>query len=272
MDFASVKPPAIGEELTDDAFLGGRLRCWQPRKGFRAGIDSVLLAAAVPVQAGETVFEAGTGPGVAALCLLARVADARVAGVEVNPAYAELARANAARNDLAERLHVIEGDALRAGKADGPGAPDELRPGTFDHAFANPPFHAAVAAQASPDAGKAAAHVGAAPLEQWVRALARMVRPKGTVTLIMPAPALPELLSAMQAVRLGGIAIAPLWPRAGRAASRVIVQARRGVKTPARLLPGLVLHDGGNAFTEEAERILRQAAPFPWAANGDTAT
>ena len=249
--------------LTDDAFLGGRLCILQPARGFRAGVDSVLLAAAVPARAGEMVFEAGTGPGVAALCLLSRVPGVRGVGVEVNPDYAGLARRNTERNELAGRLTVITGDALRAGKKDGPPG---LAPGTFDHAFANPPFHAAGAAQASPEPGKAGAHVlaEAAPLSEWVRALARMVRPKGTVTIVQPAAALPELLSAMIEAKLGEITIAPIWPRAGAPASRVLVRARRGVKTPAELLPGLVLHKDGNAFTDETERILRHGAAFPW--------
>ena len=250
------------EELTDDAFLGGRLRILQPRKGFRAGVDSVLLAAAVPAKEGDKVFEAGTGPGVAALCLLARVPEARVVGVEINPDYADLARRNAERNHLGDRLTVLAGDALRAGKQDGPA---ELAPGTFDHAFANPPFHAAGAAQVSPQPGKATAHVlpEDAPLAAWVRALARMVRPRGTITLIQPAEALPGLLAAMHDARLGGIMIAPLWPRAGRPASRVLVRAVRGVKTPTQLLPGLTLHGQGHAFTRQAEAILRHAASFP---------
>ena len=248
--------------LTDDAFLGGRLRILQPAKGFRAGIDSVLLAAAVPAREGETVFEAGTGPGVAALCLLGRVPGAHVTGVEINPDYAELARRNAERNHLADRLAVITGDALRAGKKDGLAG---LEPGTFHHAFANPPYHAAARAPASPEPGKAAAHVlpGDVPLSEWVRALARMVRPRGTITLVQPAEALPVLLPAMRDAKLGGILIAPIWPRAGKAASRVLVRAVRGVNTPARLLPGLTLHGEGHAFTPEAEAILRHAAPFP---------
>ncbi len=248
--------------LTDDAFLGGRLRILQPRKGFRAGVDSVLLAAAVPARPGERVFEAGTGPGVAALCLLKRVEGARVVGVEANPDYAELARLNASRNDLADAFEVITGDALRAGKRDGPA---ELQPGTFDHAFANPPYHAADAAQPSPHADKASAHVlMEAPLADWVRALARMVRPKGAITIIQPTAALPELLAAMREAKLGEIAITPIWPRAGEPAIRVLVRARRNVRTPAKLSPGLTLHKSGNAFTEEAERILRHGAAFSW--------
>ena len=37
-------------EPTDDAFLGGGLRILQPKEGYRAGIDAVLLAAAAPVR------------------------------------------------------------------------------------------------------------------------------------------------------------------------------------------------------------------------------
>ena len=39
-------------ELTDDAFLGGRLRVLQPRTGYRAGNDPVVLAAAVDAAQG----------------------------------------------------------------------------------------------------------------------------------------------------------------------------------------------------------------------------
>ena len=73
----------IPPSLTEDGFLGGRLRILQPEKGVRAGIDSVFLAAAVPAHTGDSVFEAGIGPGVAALCLLARSPGVEVTGVEV---------------------------------------------------------------------------------------------------------------------------------------------------------------------------------------------
>ena len=35
-------------DLTCNDFLGGRVRLYQPVKGYRAGVDPVLLAAAVP--------------------------------------------------------------------------------------------------------------------------------------------------------------------------------------------------------------------------------
>ncbi|KGJ16313.1 methyltransferase, partial [Paracoccus sanguinis] len=47
----------------DDAFLGGRLVLRQPARGYRAGMDAVLLAAACPARPGARVLELGCGAG-----------------------------------------------------------------------------------------------------------------------------------------------------------------------------------------------------------------
>ena len=49
---------------TADEFLGGKLLIKQPRNGYRAGIDPVLLAASVNAKAKQTVLELGCGVGV----------------------------------------------------------------------------------------------------------------------------------------------------------------------------------------------------------------
>lgn len=251
---ANAPHPVVPPSLTEDGFLGGRLRILQPEKGYRAGIDSVFLAACVPCGPGETLMEAGIGTGVAALCVLARMPNVHVTGVEVAARHAMLAEENAKRNSFASNVRVIHGDVkdcLRRDLAQWPA------PGSFNHVFANPPYYEQEKVQASPNASKAQAHsFGAADLELWIKVLYTMVTLRGTCTLVHRAESLGSILAAMQD-RFGDIRVAPLYAREGMAASRVIVQGVKGSRAPLQLLPGLVLHATGNQFSPEAEAILR---------------
>ncbi len=244
-------------DLTEDAFLGGRVRLRQPAGGPRAGIDPVLLAAAVPARPGQRVLDVGTGSGVAACCLAGRVAGVRITGLELLPEMAALARANATLNGLDgedgagdSSFEVVTGDLSAP--------PAGLMPGGFDHVMANPPFQAAGHGTVPPGLVKAAAHVeGAAALEAWVAFCLRMARRKGTVTIVHRADRLDALLAALWG-RAGQTVVYPLWPRAGVAAKRVVVRSRKGVAGPLVLSPGLVLHHAGSRdFTPEAEAVLR---------------
>lgn len=235
--------------------LGGRVTLFQPADGYRAAIDPVLLAAAVPAVAGERVLELGCGTGAALLCLAARVPDLTVTGLEVQEIAAGLARRGAMESGLEQRVAVLDGDLAAL--------PTDLRPNSFDHVLANPPFWPAGRHTPSPSGHKAASHGEfAGDLGLFVRAALRLLKSRGRLTLIYPAERLDHLLS-MLAGRFGDVRVLPLWPRAGVPARRVIVSARRDAKGPLSLLPGLALHGQGQGYTPEVEAILRDAAALP---------
>jgi tRNA1(Val) A37 N6-methylase TrmN6 len=85
-----------------------------------------------------------------------------------------------------------------------------------------------------------------------------MLRPRGGLTVIHRADRVDELLVSLHK-KAGAVEVIPLWPRAGVAAKRVIVRARKGLKSPAVIHPGLVLHQADGRFTPQAEAILRGA-------------
>jgi tRNA1(Val) A37 N6-methylase TrmN6 len=238
-------------DLTDDGFLGGRLRILQPREGYRAATDPVLLAAATDVRAGQSVLELGCGAAVALLCLGSRVPGLRLSGVERQPAYAALARANAARNGLA--LDVVEGDLAEM--------PADLRR-AFDHVIANPPYHPPGRGTAARDPGREAALRQDTPLAVWIDAATRRLAPRGWLTLIQDSAQLPAVLRALDD-RMGSVSVLPLCPRAGRPATRVLLRACKGGRGAFRLLAPLVLHEGpahradGDDFTPELQSVLR---------------
>ena len=248
-DLPASDPAASDPLATEDGLLGGRVRLRQPAHGPRAAIDPVFLAAAVPAEPNQQILDAGCGAGAAMLCLAARVPQCRVIGLELQRDLVRLAGDNVLLNGMADRLSVMVGDLLRP--------PPRLSPGMFDHVMANPPFIEQGRGSRVADPAKAAATIeGDAALGDWVRFVLGMVRAKGTVTFIHRADRIDALLGQL-AGRAGGVVIFPLWPRAGQPASRVLVQARKGVAAPARLAPGLVLHEADGRFTAAADAILR---------------
>jgi tRNA1(Val) A37 N6-methylase TrmN6 len=243
------------KETTDDAFLGGALRILQPKAGFRAGMDSLLLAASIDGRG--HVLDVGAGVGVVGLAVARRVAEADVVLVERDPDLLELARANIARNGLLERARAIGADIARPLRELG-----ELsaRTESFDHVLANPPYYTLGRCTPARGGGKGAAHAMAGgELERWLRFMAAMVKPGGVVSLVHRADALGEVLAASRG-RFGGHAILPLHARPAAAASRVLVHAIKGSRAPLRLLAGVILHEDDGRFRAEIEAVLRSGA------------
>ena len=236
------------QEPHPDSLLDGKVSLRQSTSGYRAAIDPVLLAAATPAVAGR-VLDVGAGVGAAALCYASRVLGATVTGLELQPDLTAVAAENAARNELADRVTFTVGDLLRP--------PESITQTLFDHVMANPPYLPPGRGQAPPDPAKATAMIeGEADLLDWIEFCIRMVKPKGSITLVHRADRLDELLAYFHG-RAGGIVVVPLWPGGDRPAKRVILRARRDVRTPLRLTSGLTLHHELGGVTEEALSILR---------------
>ncbi len=246
------------DNLSCDDFLDGQIQIWQPKDGYRAATDPVLLAAAIDAKAGQNVLELGCGAGTALACLCYRVPDLNAHGLELQPDYAALAVRNGAHNGLKFSIHA--GDLLEM--------PKILRQQNFDHVFANPPFYAAKASSAPRDSGKNTAHREAgALLSDWISIGLRRLKPRGHFTIIHRTERLPDILAALEN-KAGDIHILPLSARKKREAGRVILRARKGAAGPLRLLAPLVLHTGnahsvdGENYTLDAKNILRNAQPI----------
>lgn len=250
-----VAPPQASE-VVENALLDGRVRLRQPARGYRAGMDAALLAAAVPAANADRVFEAGCGAGGALMQVAARCPGALLTGLERDPAMAALARENVTLNGLQERAAILTGDVAAGFRA------LDLAP--FDWAISNPPFFDDPSALRAPGPGKQAAWMADDGLAAWTALLLKAVREGGRIVVIHRADRLADLL-ALLAPKAGSFAIRPIHPFADEPAKRVLVQAIKTGKAPLRLLPPLVLHDRtGGKHTPQAEAILRGEAALDW--------
>lgn len=250
--------PPNNSDTTVDHLLNGRIALEQPRDGYRVAIDPVFLAAAVPAKSGEKILELGVGTGAAALCLLSRLPESMVTGIEIDPDMARLAQQNADRNGVAAKLQIILGDILSP--------PIELR-GGFDHVMMNPPYLADKKFSVSPSANKIQAHhEGEADLAAFIEMGIRHLIAGGTLTIIHRADRQAEILSLLAGsttgIKMGGVVVYPLWSGlkpdgTPKEAKRILVQAVRDSLVPFRLAAGLVLHGPHGGYTSQAEAILR---------------
>ena len=235
--------------LTEDTLLGGKVRLLQPRRGYRVAVDAVLLATAVDARSGERVLDLGAGVGSVGLCIAARVPGCAVVGIELQSALQEIAERNAVLNGTESRVRTMEHDLAA-------GLPADLGP--FDHVATNPPYLPAAVADPSPDRSKALATVeSSAGLARWLAVATAALKSAGTLTIIHRSDRLEEIVDHLTRLGFGEIATKLLPP-----AARVLVRARRCPILTRYISPPLMLHRTGGGYTDEAEAILRHAAPL----------
>jgi tRNA1(Val) A37 N6-methylase TrmN6 len=247
-------------ELTEDTFLGGRLRLRQPKSGHRAGHDAMLLAAATPARAGDRVVDFGAGVGAAGLALATRISGIQITLVEIDEALAELARGNAASNAIEAKIIAMD---LASGADVFAGA--GLAPDSVDVVLMNPPFNDSKRHRSSPDKSREIAHVAdAATLESWIRAARRILKSTGVLTLIWRADGLAQVLAALDR-GFGSLAILPVHGNTATPAIRVLIRAIKAGRAPTAIYPGLMLNDESGVPNKQVQEILAGRGVLPLA-------
>ena len=236
------------KNTSQDQFLGGKVTALQPLHGYRAAIDTVLLAAATPLKKGQKVLDVGAGVGVASLCLAQRDIHCQICSLEMQPELVQLANQNVELNQYENKIRVIEGNLESP--------PQSVLEEKFDVVMTNPPYYEEGKSHPSPHLQKATSSVESVALKSWLDFCIRVLKPKGTLTFIHRADRMDEILSYLYE-RMGEIVVFPLWPAQGKPARRIIIRARKNIKSGLQISQGLTLHTPHGQYTPEAEDVLR---------------
>lgn len=216
----------VGHNETVDEILFGRLKIIQSRKGYRFGIDSILLADFASKYAKGLVIDLGTGCGVVALAILKMGAKCKVLGVEIQEVLASQAKRNSLINGMGENFYIIQADIRKL----------PLKAGIADMVISNPPFRKLGSSLLSPDPVKAIAKTQILlTLEELMASAYYLLKPKGRFCVVYPAD---QTVVLIQGLRRNGLEPKRLLfqhPNPDLRAELVFLEAQKGARPGIRV-------------------------------------
>jgi len=233
-------------DLTRNNILDGEVALYQPKQGFRIGMDSILLASSVNKY--TKCIEFGTGSGIILVYLSKKFPDSKILGVEKNIDLVNLAKKNLKENKITEiSAEVIQNDLdddsfLKQNNNE------------YDRVIMNPPYFSPNKVLISKNSYKISSRYEY-DISKWFLAAYKKLKHRGYLNFIFRTENLDLILSILYP-KWGEIKIYPLWPKKNIKSKLMIIQAKKNVKAGLQILPGLVLHNNDGSYTKACNNIL----------------
>lgn len=233
------------DDLSEEQLFAGKLRCLQPRQGYRFSVDAVLLAHFLIPQPEARILDLGAGCGIVSLILAHRHPLARLIALEIQPRLAGIIRRNLKNNGLESRCMVIEGDCRRIA--------DLLPQSSFDQVAVNPPYHATGSGRHHPETERAMArHEILGGLAEMAQAAAFALKSQGRAVFVYPAAKVVGLLGELRKNELEPKRLRLVHPWSKAEAGLALVEAVKEGREGLTVLPPLFITKSRNGpFTQE---------------------
>jgi len=235
-------------QLIPTPFLEGSIIVYQPKKGFRFGIDSILLAHFLNLKPQDLVLEVGAGSGIISLIALKRFPKAKIFALELESIFIECLKRNILENKLQEKLFIIKGDIKTS----------LFKSGIFDVIFSNPPYFKSKSGRKSPyEIENIARRDIEFELDEFLKKVSSLLKNKGKFYLVFTALRLAELIYLLKKNKLEPKLLRLVYSYPGSEAKLVLLLAVKNAKEEIRIFSPLYIYDSpkGN-YTEEVKNML----------------
>lgn len=224
------------EDWTRDELFDGALSLWQRKKGYRFGLDSLLLATDLPpLPPDAQVVELGAGQGAVALTIAHQHPRWEVIALERQESLLELLHQNVIDNQLSH-VEILAGD-LRDHR-------QLFEAHSADLVVANPPYFPQGARRPSSDSERAAArHELFGGIEDFIRAAAYILNQRGWLQMIAPPLRLRDALQAADETDLALASLRFYHSHRDTPAYLVELRWRRGGAADPQIRPPLFIYD-----------------------------
>ena len=240
----------IGDERLDYLLAEKDMRIIQSPSVFSFSLDAVLLAkfVYVPIQKGN-LLDLCSGNGVIPLFLSLRTKGS-ITGVEIQERLFNMAVRSIEYNGLENRLHMIQGDIKEM--------PSTLGHGKYDIVTCNPPYFMTSSNEVINENEHLAIarHEILCTLEDAVEVSSRLVRQGGKVAFVHRSGRLIDMITLMRKYRLEPKRIQFIYPKRGKEANTLLIEATKDGKPDLKILPPLIVYEDDDEYTAETRKIL----------------
>ncbi len=236
------------KDETLDTLFGGELKIIQKKEGYRFSIDALLLASFIQARPEDKIIDLGTGCGIIPLILIYQKKGSKIIGVEIQPSLADLARRNVLLNNFPGQIEIWEKDFKEL--------KEESWRDYFDLVITNPPYRRLGAGRINPHPEKAIArHEIKATLADILQVSYYILKAKGRLIMIYPARRVADLFHELRQNHLEPKKVQFVHSRLNEAARLVLVEAWKGGRVQAEVLPPLILYTAGGEYSLDAQKI-----------------
>lgn len=248
-------------EYSDDALFDGGLRCRQHRRGYRFSVDAILAAHFTAPSPAAHILDLGAGCGIIGLICLYRWRQriASLSCLELQSGLAALAAGNMLRNGFAATARTVQGD-LRS-------ILDYFPAESFTQVICNPPFYRKNSGRANQNEESfLARHQVQCTLPEVTAAAAAVVKNRGRVVCVYPAPGLSSLFAALNQSRLAPRRMQMVHSYPEAAARLVLVESVKNGGEVVQVLPPLYVYESCRGpYSKEMQKLY---APETGSARG----
>lgn len=237
----------MSEHLSKE-WINQKYHIFQPKKGYRFNMDSVLLGSFTPVTPGQSVLDIGTGSGVLPLLLLSRVPDLKILGVEIQNSLANMAQQTMRENNL-KNVEIIQADVREM---------DATYHNYFELVISNPPYFKRNAGIENVDEmERVARHEVMLNVSELMDKAYKMMRPKGVFCCIYPISRLQDVLLEADRLKLRPRRLRMIHAYVSKPARAFLFQASKDAGQTLTVESPLILHHSDGRYTEELQAIMR---------------
>ena len=233
-----------------DYLLAEGLRIIQSPSVFSFSLDAVLLAkfVSVPHHKGNIV-DLCSGNGVIPLFLSTRT-KGKITGVELQPRLLDMAERSIHYNQLDEQIRMVLGDVKEI--------PTQLGIEKYDVVTCNPPYFLAHEASDKnlSEHHAIARHELYLTLEEAVQSASKLLKQGGKAAFVHRPGRLLDLVTTMRANRLEPKRLQFIYPKEGKEANILLIEAIKDGKPDIKILPPLYVYNQKNEYTPQVREIL----------------